>query len=200
MNSRQPLVKAELATLYYDEKRSMKQIAVHYGCSLHKVAYWMNKFGLKRRSRSDATYIHLNPQGDPFQIKMPKTPEEWKLFGVGIGLYMGEGSKNRRWEVCLSNSNPGIHRTFLLFLEKFCGVSRAQVSAELNIFDDCDVEEAIQWWADNLGLTLTQFYKPTVRKSRGGSYKNKSWYGTLKIRFGNVKLKEIILGWCSEYY
>ncbi|MBA3530636.1 MAG: hypothetical protein H0T73_01770 [Ardenticatenales bacterium] len=193
------LSKDELERLYYNEQLSMQQIATHYRCSLNKIVYWMEKYGFERRSASEATYLHKNPDGDPFLIKMPDTPEGWKLFGVGIGIYMGEGTK-QGGQLAVSNSNPGILQAFLLFLEKICGVSRSDIRADLNIFDDCDAEGAVSWWAHKLGLEVEQFYPPTTREGKKGSYKKKSRYGTLSIRYYNTKLLNIINSWCHEYF
>jgi len=193
-----PLARDELEQLYYVQKLSMQQIAHHFGCSVNKVVYWMQQYGFERRTWSEATYVYRNPDGDPFKICMPETVEEWKLFGVGIGLYMGEETKSG-FDVAFANTNPGLHRTFILFLEKFCGVQRQQLKAWLNIFDDCDIEVAIHWWAEQLGLKREQFYKPHIRKSRKGNYHNKSVYGTLTVSFANMKLLKVINQWCSEY-
>ncbi|NJL34414.1 MAG: hypothetical protein HC893_11775 [Chloroflexaceae bacterium] len=70
-------------------------------------------------------------------------PAEWKLFGIGIGLYMGEGSKKKPYRVALANTDPVVHRVFIHFLEQFCGVNRAQLSAELNIYAEQDVAATI---------------------------------------------------------
>lgn len=191
--------KDELARLYYDQRLSMEQIANQLGCSPHKVVYWMDQYGFERRSWSEATYVNRNRDGDPFAIRMPETPEEKELFALAIGLYMGEGAKKGQ-RVILVNTNPAILRLFLVFLEQFCGVSRSKVKVWLNIFDDCDVDMAIRWWSNELNLNREQFYDTAARKSRGGSYTNKSKYGTLSVVFTNVKLKRIIDDWCSEYY
>ncbi|MFL5800566.1 MAG: hypothetical protein ACJ8CR_02365 [Roseiflexaceae bacterium] len=192
--------KADLARLYYGEKLSMQGIADKLGWRPDKVQYWMDQYGFKRRSWSEATYVKRNPNGDPFEIRMPETVEEWTLFGLGIGLYMGEGSRKSLHQVAMANTNPAILRIFLVFLEKFCGINRSDFKAWINIFDDCDVESAIQWWSAELNLSRRQFYETATRKSRGGSYIKKSEHGTLSISFLNVKLKKIIDGWCSEYY
>ena len=191
--------KEELESLYYDKKLSMQEIATYLGCSLHKVAYWMDQYGFERRNWSEATYVQRNPDGDPFRIRMPETPSEWALFGVGIGLYMGEGTKTG-WAVSIANTNPGIHRAFISFLEQICGVCKAHLRADLNIYDDCDIRATILWWSEQLGLQQEQFCEPYVQAAKGGSYTRKSMYGTLTVRFGNFKLKKIIEDWCSEFY
>ncbi len=193
------ITKDDLVRLYCDEKHSMQDIARQLGCSQTKIAYWMTKFGVPKRDWSEATYIQRNPDGDPFSIKLPETPEEWRLFGVGLGLHMGEGAKTG-WAVSLVNNNPGIHRTFIRFLEHICGVDRKDLRADLIIFRDCDIEGSLTWWSQQLDLDASQFSRPHIRESRGGTYSRKSQYGTLTVRFDNVKLKNIIAQWCSEYY
>jgi len=190
----------DLARLYYGERLSMQQIAGCFGCSLNKVVYWMDRYGFERRGWSDATYVYRNPDGDPFTIRTPETPEEKELFALAIGLYMGEGSKKSAHTVALANANPAILRIFIAFLDVFCGVSRSDVKAWLNIFDDCDVEEATKWWTNELGLYSEQFYSTTIRQSRDGNYTKKSEFGTLSISFANTKLKKIIDNWCDTYY
>lgn len=134
----------ESQQLYYDEKLSMRQIAERLGCSPHKVDYWMRKFGFDRRPRNEAPYVHRHPEGDPFEIAPPATRDEWLLFGMALGLYMGEGTKPGT-SVRLANTDPHLLLLFLRFLERFCGVERARVHAALNIYDDRDVGLATQW-------------------------------------------------------
>lgn len=199
MSRGSPIPEDNLAYLYYDCTLSMQQVANRLGCSVNKIVYWMNQYGFERRDWSEATYVYRNPDGDPFEIRLPQTDAERVLFGVGIGLYMGEGTKPGH-RVCLANTNPGILRVFIRFLETFCGVQRNQLRAGLNVYDDCDVETTMQWWEAELGLTSNQFFKPTVQQSRGGTYKNKSVHGTVSIYFSNFKLLNIINGWCEQFY
>ena len=75
-----------LAKLYREDRKSMQEIAVVRRCSLHKVAYWMEKYKICRRKRSEAMYVKYNPGGDPFVLVMPQNIQEAKLFGLGLGL------------------------------------------------------------------------------------------------------------------
>jgi hypothetical protein len=178
----------------------MQQIARRCGCSVNKIVYWMDKYGFVRRGWSEATYVCRNPDGDPFTIRLPETIEERELFALAIGLYMGEGTKKGSHQVAMANSDPRILKIFLLFLEKFCGITKSIVSVWMNIYDDCDMEKARYWWANELGLDVAQFYNTAARTHRGGTYMKKSQYGTLTVSFQNTKLKLIIDQWCSEYY
>lgn len=176
----------------------MQQIASQLGCSVNKVVYWMDKYGFDRRNWSEATYVYRNPDGDPFTITLPQTQEEWFLFGLGIGLYVGEGNKTGH-NVCLANTDPRVQRAFIDFLGRFCGVQKKQLRAWLNIFDDCNIQSATTWWANELGFAREQFYSPHVRRAKNGSYTNKSVHGTLTVAFGNAKLLNIVNEWCATY-
>ncbi len=75
------MIKKETLKLFYVEKRlSVSQIAFKIGCSQNKVTYWLQKYGIQRRSISEAVYIRSNPQGDPFYIN--------HLYRATIGFYM----------------------------------------------------------------------------------------------------------------
>lgn len=196
----QAIPKAELMRLYYAEQRSMQEIADLFGCSANKIVYWMNYYGLERRQISDAVYAKWNPDGDPFCIHEPQTLEEHQLFALAIGLYMGEGTRNGIHEVALANTNPNVLKIFIRFMIEICGVQRDKLRLKLNVYDDCDVEEAINWWCNQVNLKKEQFFAPTIRLSRGGTHIQKSQYGTVTVAFGNVKLKSIIMRWCEEYF
>lgn len=195
----QAIPKAELMRLYYAEQRSMQEIADLFGCSANKIVYWMNYYGLERRQISDAVYAKWNPDGDPFCIHEPQTLEEHQLFALAIGLYMGEGAKTQG-RLLFANNHVGMHRIFLLFLERICGVDRSKVSAVINIFDDCDIEQVTMWWCEQLNLSKDQFFAPFIRTSKGTEYTKKTQYGTLSLSFVNIKLAKIVQKWCDEYY
>ena len=61
-------------------------------------------------------YIRYNPKGDPFAFKLPKNGADWKLFGLGIGLYWGEGNKRNKNSIRLGNVDPRLIRAYMLFL------------------------------------------------------------------------------------
>jgi len=127
-----------------------------------------------------------------------KGDTELSLFYLGIGLYLGEGDKRDKGHIKLANTDPKILNTFLMFLRKICGVRESKIKAELNIFDDVDVNKAIDFWRKNTGISRDQLKNVQIRKGKGGSYKNKSQYGTLSIYVCNTKLKKIINRWCLE--
>lgn len=192
----QPIAQERLERLYCHEQLSMAEIAQALGCSLNKVTYWMDRYHIPRRPRDEANYLKHNPGGDPFRIKPLETADERELFQLGIGLYIGEGTKNKH-RVLLANTDPQVIRAFLRFLREICGVEEKRIYAWLNIFDDVDVEEASNYWRQVTGLSEAQFFKPTVRTRRGGSYHKKSRYGTLTVGLSNTNLASQIQQWCQ---
>jgi hypothetical protein len=175
----------------------MSEIATKLNCSVNKVAYWMERHQISRRYQDEASYIKHNRNGDPFKIKEPVTDAERELFQLAIGLYIGEGTKDKN-RVVLTNTDSQVIRTFLRFLREICGVEEKRIYAYLNIFDDVDVDKALDYWQGITGLSRSQFVKPTVRPSKGGSYRNKSVYGTLTVGVSNTKLAGQITKWSNE--
>src|SRR3989344_806379 len=136
------LDKNKLYDLYIDKRKSKQEIADIFQCSLHKVSYWMDKYLIKTRTISDAIYIKHNPNGDPFTFISPKNSEEAKLFGLGLGLYWGEGTKANLNSVRLGNTDPKLLKRFVEFLIKFFGIKKSDFTFGLQIFTDISPDEA----------------------------------------------------------
>ncbi|MBI4094883.1 MAG: hypothetical protein HY435_01680 [Candidatus Liptonbacteria bacterium] len=172
----------------------MTDISRALDCSLHKVAYWMTKHNVITRSWSDAAYLKYHPNGDPFAFRAPRTMREAKLFGLGIGLYWGEGTKANKYSVRLGNTDPQLLGKFIQFLEKFFQVRKSEMRFGLQIFSDIDVREAMDFWLKSLKIKKQQFYKPTVTISGSiGTYRKKSQYGILTVLYNNKKLRNLLV-------
>ena len=105
-----------LSTLYTDQKLSSAAIAKQLNCSVSKVNYWLNKHHIKKRSISDAIYAKHNPNGDPFVPAKIDSYAKAQLYGMGIGLYWGEGTKANKHSIRLGNSDPALIKMFMCFL------------------------------------------------------------------------------------
>ena len=194
-----PFLDPENLNNLYLSGLSMNDIAILNNISIHKVVYWMEKYGIPRRSRSDATYTQRNPNGDPFRIIPIDSIEKAELFSLGIGLFLGEGNKRDNFQVRFANSDPNIIKIFLSFIRKICGVQEQKIKATLNIFDDRVYQACLKYWVEVTGISKNNFYKPTIRPRKIGTYKNKSRYGTITILVGNKKLLDLIKLWCKSY-
>ena len=158
------LQKSELEKLYLHQGKSMQDISKHMRCSLHKVSYWMERYKILKRSLSEAMYVKRNPEGDPFLFQEPKTIEESKLFGMGIGLYWGEGTKANKNSVRLGNTDPELIKQFMIFLISFFGILKSDLRFELQIFSDIHPKAAMDFWTKKLRIEKHQFSRPIVTK------------------------------------
>jgi hypothetical protein len=186
--------KAELEELYIRKNLSVQDISVRLGCSVHKITYWMDKHGIKRRSISDAVYLKHNPHGDPFKVKPIKTKMAAELLGLGLGLYWGEGTKSNKYSIRLGGSDPALLKTFMRFLTELFGVSKVDMKFGLQIFTDTDPDEALEYWTNELDVSPSQFGKIIVTISGSlGTYRKKSTYGVVTVYYHNKKLRDIIV-------
>ncbi len=189
----------KLEKFYIKEGLSASVIAQNLKCSEHKVNYWLTKYGIPKRSISDAMYLKYNPGGDPFMVCSPRTLEEAQLLGLGIGLYWGEGNKKNKYSVRLGNTDPRLIKKFIEFLEKICGIRYKKLKFGLQIFSDMSEREALLFWQREINISLSQFMKVVVTPTGGvGTYKNKSRYGVLTVHFHNRKLRDIICKMIEE--
>jgi hypothetical protein len=184
----------ELQLLYIGKNKSMQEIALELGCSVHKVTYWMDKYAIKRRTISEAIYQRHNPTGDPFTIQSIKTMRQAELFGLGLGLYWGEGNKANQTSIRLGNTDPLLIEAFVRFLTELFGVSKDNLKFGLQIFSDIDQDEALNFWIKKLSVRPSQFYKITVTISGSlGTYRKKNRYGVVTVYFHNKKLRDILV-------
>lgn len=189
------ITKRRLKELYVDEKQSTKQISEVYGCSENKIHYWLKKYHIPKRSIKDATYLRANPTGDPFNFKTPSKPYEYFLYGLGLGLFWGEGNKANLQSVRLGNSDPELIRYFIEFLDKIYKIEKNRLRFGLQLFTDCDICEAQNFWCSKLDIKQSQFHKTVITKQHKlGSYHKKSQYGVLTVYFSNRKLRDMIVG------
>ena len=190
-----------LRDLYIHQKKSSFEIAENLGCSVHKVNYWMDKYSISRRSQSEATYVKRNPNGDPFKLRKPKTFEEAVLYGLGLGLYWGEGTKASMSSVRLGNTDPELIARFMNFLCLFYSLEKRNLHFSLQLFHDNNVNESLDFWCKYLKISREQFSKPVFSPSQStGTYKRKARYGVVTVQFNNTKLRKIIAQQLAEIW
>lgn len=179
----------------YQSGKSMNEVAKKLKCSPHKVAYWLRKLKIPRRNRSDANYLKYNPDGDPFKIKHNLSKRETFLYGLGLGIYWGEGSKTTKHSLRVSNTDAGIIKTFRRFLLEICGVRKSKITYSIICFNDVEPNDVRKYWAKELGILPAKFGKITVIPKQGkGTYKKKSENGVCIIQISNIKLR----GWMMD--
>lgn len=127
-----------------------------------------------------------------------------ELLIAGAIAYWCEGTKSKPYRhadrVVFMNSDPGLIRFFLRFLEA-AGVERDDLILRVCIHENADAEAAQRFWVEVTGVSPSQFRSPTlkrhnpktVRMNVGGNY-----HGCLRLevrRSGELCRK--IEGWAS---
>lgn len=179
---------------YIKNKKSVKDISKILKCSQNTVTYWLHKHHIQKRTISEAIYQRSNPSGDPFKFKKPKTGSEFFLYGLGLGLFWGEGNKVNRHSVRLGNTDPALVKTFIDFLIKIYQIDKTKLRFGLQLFSDIPPAEAVKFWTKFLGVEEKYFYKVIVTPSRlKGTYRKKNYTGVITVYFSNLKLRDTIM-------
>ena len=183
-----------LEKLYLQDKKSVHDIANLFHCSDGKINYWLGKYSIKKRSISDAIYTKHNPKGDPFSFTKPYINKQSFLFGLGLGLYWGEGTKKNLHSVRLGNTDPYLIRSFVLFLRTIYGIEDNRLHFSLQIFRDMDQAKEERFWQTFLKIPPHKFFKTTnTRSGSVGTYREKTKHGVLTVYFNNNKLRDLLV-------
>lgn len=125
------------------------------------------------------------------------------LWMLGIGLYLGEGSKKFE-EVHVANSDVRIIRLMIAWLVKICNVPKENIQLRIFGYPDTNEEKALSYWRKATNLKRKAFMKMQVDRRK--NKRAKKWsalpYGTLhvivrsrgKVEFGKA-LHHKIMGW-----
>lgn len=182
-----------LRELYLDKEFSSSKIAKKYNCSESKINYWLKKYNIKKRTISDAIYKWNNPKGDPFAYTNIEKDRKSFIYGLGLGLYWGEGTKRNEYSVRLGNTDPDIIVHFIKFLEEIYNINKKNLRFGIQIFSTMNKEEVINFWIKKLNIPYSQFYKTIITRARGnGTYKHKIQHGVLTLYFNNKKLRDLL--------
>ncbi|MEU4168668.1 hypothetical protein AB0F46_17555 [Streptomyces sp. NPDC026665] len=95
------------------------------------------------------------------------TMTDRELFMTGVALYWAEGCKDkpyaRRESVQFVNSDPGVIRVFLAWLD-LLGVERERLRYRVMIHLTADTKGAERYWADLAGVDMSQLQRTTIKK------------------------------------
>ncbi|MFC8141471.1 hypothetical protein ACFUKV_06845 [Streptomyces paradoxus] len=158
------------------------QIQVELGCSKSSISLWVRDLPKPERKRTPEEASAIARRGWEATLRLrdeerQRTKEAAKqavgtlspreLFLLGVGLYWAEGSKDKRYDrrenVCFVNSDPGMIRVFLAWLD-LLGVERKRVRYAVMIHETADVPGAEQYWADLVDAERSAFNKTTLKK------------------------------------
>ncbi len=117
------------------------------------------------------------------------------VFTSGLVLYLAEGSKTDNYTASLANTDPRVIKFFIKWLCNFFRVPRTKLRAHLHLYENMDIARETEFWKNELGFKISQFYKPYITKCKESSflYKESFRHGTCSIKVSDTKLKRNIM-------
>jgi hypothetical protein len=183
---------------------------------LKEIPYKPSKEVLKRIKLAplkSAEVVHNRKVAEIFRVKKLAKKELGKftkrdLWLIGIGLYLGEGSKLYE-TVRMTNSDPRIIKLTMQWFRNICGLKNENFSPAVHIYPDNNTKEAIRYWSNIIKIPKAQFQKTQIdrRKNKSKKKKRKLPYGTLHLQIKSCGKKEFgvnlhrrILGWTDATF
>lgn len=130
------------------------------------------------------------------------------LFMVGLGLYIGEGSKSHS-VVRIVNANPQIILLAIRWFNEALGIPKDNFSLRVHMYPDSNEKEVLTFWRKETGFSPGQFRKSQVdyREGKKSSKNGKTPYGTAHLSVNSCGQKEFgvflsrkIEAWSEEIF
>lgn len=176
---------------------SYSMISERLGVAKSTMSYWFkdkqfspNPDALYRKQYGpikSATQRHNQRVSDIERLKKVGKNEVGKLskrdlWMLGLGLYIGEGSKSIE-SIRVINSDPAVIVTAIKWFKEICNLTNENINVRLHIYPDTDPKEAMKYWRSVTGLSTKNFYKSHVdfRQNKNASNRHKLPYGTAHV-------------------
>lgn len=168
---------------------------------LSRIKLGQGTYGLRRRQMRIDEISKLNVQGISEIGKVSKRD----LWMIGLGLWIGEGSKTME-QIRLVNSDPKVIRLFICWLREICELKDENMTLAMHLYPDSDEQLSMKYWMGITQLTKKQFRKTQIDKrlDKKRSKTGKTPHGTLHITVAShdnpdkgVRLYRRMMGWVS---
>lgn len=130
------------------------------------------------------------------------------LMMLGIGIYLGEGSKLHEY-VRMINSDPDIIRLSIKWFKKACGLKNENFRPCIHLYPDVDINQALTYWSKITKIPKDRFGKVQVdiRTDKTKKKRGKLPYGTMHLYVNSCGKKELgrslhrrIMGWIEAVH
>lgn len=171
-----PLTEKQLKTIEMSSKRN-KEAGIEK-CRITKRR--------KREIRLDEIYQ------EETKNLLPLSKRE--LYLIGLFLYWGEGLKDIKGSLSLSNTDPKVIKFYLYWLINSFNISKEKVKVFIHLYEDMDIEKSLSFWSRETHIPVSQFSKPYIKKSKRADIDQKGFgHGTCNLVLSNVRLKEKVM-------
>ncbi|TSD03205.1 MAG: Uncharacterized protein Athens071416_266 [Parcubacteria group bacterium Athens0714_16] len=185
-------------------------------CWLSKIPFKPNKETVERIGRGKLKTAMIKTSQKMQMIEKTKkiakeditNISERDLFMLGLGLYIGEGSKSANI-VRVINSDPDIIKLAIKWFEKTCGIDKNNFSITIHLYPDNDIEKCLNYWSGVTGIRRSNFNKTYIdtRKDKKVFKKGKLPHGTAHLTVISNGKKELgvflfrkINAWTNEAF
>ena len=179
---------------------------------LKDVPYKPNKTVLKRIQESSFKSAKILRDRKLASIKLSKELADKEigsitkrdLWMLGVGIYIGEGTKNKTQMVRIVNSDPEVIKLAIKWLKSTCELSTSNFRIAIHTYPDIDIESTLDYWSQKTGIPRNQFRKTQIdtRTNKLAKNKGKSLFGTAQLTVHSNGRKEHgvllfrkIMGW-----
>lgn len=194
--------------------KSYSQIKQEVGVSKSTLSYWLQDYPLRPerlRELRDLNQVRIENYRETRRrkreafLKIIYEQEKKKILPLarremfigGLFLYLGEGGKTKPFELSLSNTDPAIIKMFIYWLTIVLQIPRNKLKIKLHLYKDMIIDKETKFWSKELGILLSQFKKPYIKKTlyRSITYKRGFGHGTCNVIIGDASLaKRIFMG------
>ena len=158
----------------------------------------MNKFGLKRRTPSEAVYNYFNKE-ECFKVQKPLRNTEL-LKNVALTLYWCEGTGDRKdakrnTTLAFTNTDKAMLKIWIKFLLEICGLDQKKIRVRLYLHKNQIGDSLKKYWSKELSVPLGQFENVSYTKKDSTQ---EHYKGTVKIKVHNSKLYILVKTWIED--
>lgn len=190
---------------------SYSQIKTKLGISKSTLSGWLRDMPLSRE-RINTLRAHSEIRIEKYRMTMQKKKDQRREevfkqvskdiehskdchFVSGFYLYWGEGTKSAEYSTSLTNSDPALLRSFIVWLENL-GVPKSDLKAKLHIYTDQSEAQLKKFWSGTLGIPVGNFNKTYVKltSASGKTYTGMFPYGTCVVSYHNRDIYEYVMG------
>ncbi len=114
------------------------------------------------------------------------------LFMLGLGLYIGEGSKTAGI-TRFANSDPAVVNLMIRWFTEALGLSKRHLRIRLHLYPDCNEKQSLQYWSKITTIPLSQFHKTSFdrRTDKKVAKSGKLLHGTAHLSLNSLGEKRL---------
>ena len=103
------------------------------------------------------------------------------LFMLGLGLYMGEGSKSHSI-VRIINADANIIKLSMKWFQEIFGLGEENFSLRIHLYPENDMQKCLEYWSNETDIPISNFQKTQIdRRKKKVSKRGKLPFGTAHL-------------------